>query len=297
MAQQKTYTDEARKAADAVLKAFEDTASLPEKLANVVLSVGGRHADNYSWNNQFLVMIHGYTDAAGYKQWVNEYGRQVRKGERAFPILAPVKRTFTATETDAETGEERKVSRSYIVGWKGVAVFGLEQTDVVDSDRWQKRCSAQAEAQAAVEAEPLFAVAQALGLAVNANGHLYAWGAAGCYRPTRQEIELAVENAATWAHELCHAVDDRLGTLNQRYGQQPDNEIVAELGGAILLTAMGREHEADLGGCWEYIKGYSEGGDTLAAAMKLLNRTLDVVSLILRIYNDPTEAEGLGKAE
>jgi len=35
-------------------------------------------------------------------------------------------------------------------------------------------------------------------------------------------------------------------------------ETVAELGGEVLLVALGFEQESDRGGCFEYVKGYAE---------------------------------------
>jgi len=272
----KFHTEAAQQAADEILRAFQDPDSLPEKLGNVVLHSGGAHSARYSFGNQFLVFIRGYSDAAGYKQWL-KYGRQVRKGEKAFPILAPVKRTFTDRDDE---GNETK--RSFIAGWKDVKVFGLEQTDIVDEEKWEKFQGLDAEARetvAKVESSPFAEVAHSWGLAWTANGRLIDIGAAGCYTHGKG-IELAVANLSTAAHELVHAADDKLGTITKRYGQQPDNELVAELGGAICLWAMGLKADADLGGCWEYISGY-EKGDTLAAANKLLNRTLAAVAAIL----------------
>jgi len=54
-----------------------------------------------------------------------------------------------------------------------------------------------------------------------------------------------VENLATWAHELIHAADDRLGNMIET-GQHFRSEIVAEMGGAVLLYAMGYKKDADL---------------------------------------------------
>ncbi len=87
---------------------------------------------------------------------------------------------------------------------------------------------------------------------------------------------------ATWAHELIHAADDRLGALTER-GQHWRSETVAELGGAVLLSCIGQNHDADVGGCWEYIQAYAKanGKDATSAAMSVLSRTCKAVALIL----------------
>jgi hypothetical protein len=97
------------------------------------------------------------------------------------------------------------------------------------------------------------------------------------------EIGLAVENLATWSHEMVHAADDRLGTITHGGGQRLDNEIVAELGGAILLECLGHTVESDRGGAYEYIESYCQkhSRDLLSVCSELLERTCSAVELIL----------------
>jgi hypothetical protein len=127
---------------------------------------------------------------------------------------------------------------------------------------------------------PLIEVAQAWGLKVDAfNGREH--GPLGSYRPSR-EISLGVKNLSTWAHELVHAADHCFGNLNER-GQHWRSETVAELGGAIVLEALGLETDSDRGGCWQYIKHYADkaGVTPIEASTKVLKRTCDAVNLIL----------------
>lgn len=60
-------------------------------------------------------------------------------------------------------------------------------------------------------------------------------------------------------------------------------EVVAELGGVVLLKLLGHDHEADLGGCWEYVRRYAgdEKIEVLSACGKVLDRTCGAVALIL----------------
>ena len=127
---------------------------------------------------------------------------------------------------------------------------------------------------------PLLDVAREWGLAVDAyNGRPEA--ALGRYR-SGQGIAIGVENLATWAHEMCHAADDRLGNLQER-GQHWRSETVAELGGAILLETLGYTTDSDRGGCWEYVKAYADdaGIEPMVACQRALKRTCDAVALIL----------------
>jgi hypothetical protein len=114
----------AHDAASRIVELFK-SGEAPKALAPIFI----RRRDNapcraWSWSNQLLTALAGFDDARGFRQW-QAVGRNVKKGERAFHILVPLKRTIT--ERDAESGEDRK--RSFVSGFKSAAVFGYEQTD------------------------------------------------------------------------------------------------------------------------------------------------------------------------
>ena len=233
-------------------------------------SVPGDPTDNlhfrkWSWGNQLLVTLNGYSDARGFGQW-QSVGRWVKKGEKAFYILGPVTKKWR----NEDTGDERVI----VLGFKGLPVFGLEQTDgppipVKDQD-----------AESWIDSLPLLDVAKRWGLSVDAfDGHERRY--LGVYR-RGIGIGLGVKNLSTWAHELTHAADDRRGNLKE-LGQHWRSETVAELGGAVLLEILGFKHEADLGGCFGYIQSYAqrEKIGVTEACMKVLDRTCAAVSMIL----------------
>lgn len=255
--------NKADKAAAEILTAFEDPNSLPEPLAQVFVH---RKDDvpcrRWSWRNQLLVSLRGHHDARGFRQW-EAVGRWVKKGESAFHILSPLK----VRGEQSSTGEER----INICGFRGTAVFGFGQTDgapLIGHDEHQDW----------LERLPLREVAASWGLSVAAyNGR--SAGALGAYRPSTG-IALGVKNLSTWCHELVHAADDRNGTMTRN---KVNREVVAELGGAVLLKLLGHDHEADLGGCWAYIRQVAgdEQIEVLSACGKVLDRTCDAVALIL----------------
>ncbi|HUT12481.1 MAG TPA: ArdC family protein [Thermoguttaceae bacterium] len=269
----------AESAANTILRAFQ-TGNLPQALAPIFI----RRRDNvpcraWSWSNQLLTALAGHSDARGYRQW-QEVGRHVKKGERSFAILVPIVRK--RTEKNGETGDEEE--RTWIAGFTSAAVFGLNQTEGEplpppdpEVTRW-------------LENLPLLDVAREWGLSVDAyNGRPGA--ALGKYR-RGNGIALGVENLSTWAHEMCHAADDRLGNLQER-GQHWRSETVAELGGAILLEVLGYDHDADRGGCFQYVQAYATdaGIEPVTACQRVLKRTCDAVVLIL------DTAEGLREAK
>jgi hypothetical protein len=223
------------------------------------------HFAKWSWGNQLLVILRGFTDARGFAQWL-EVGRWVKKGEKAFYILGPVKKKLI----DKETGEERSI----VVGFKGIPVFGLEQTE------GEPLPIGDPEIEAWLDSLPLVDVAKKWNLSVDAfNGETA--GFLGVYR-RRCGIALGVKNLSTWMHELVHAADDRNGTMRE-LGQHWRSETVAELGGAVMLELLGLSHEADLGGCFGYIQTYAqkEKIGVTEACMNVLHRTCAAVGLIL----------------
>ena len=224
-----------------------------------------------------ITALNGHSDARGFRQW-QEVGRSIKKGEKAFYILSPCSKKVT----DEHTGEEKMVLR----GFRGTPVFGFGQTEgdpLPESDPAMQNW---------LRSLPMREVADAWRLNVEAcngveGGHL------GAYRLGRS-ISLGAQNNLIWAHELIHAADHRNGKLTE-LGQHWRSETVAELGGAVLLTVLGLEHDADLGGCWRYIKRYAEREkiDALKACNVVLERTCEAVALVLDTAEALKSEEGV----
>ena len=269
------FYGQAESCAKRILEAFE-TGRIPQAIAPVFIQ---RNDDipcrKWSWSNQLITALSGTDDARGFRQWLDT-GRAVRKGEKAFYILAPITKTLTET---AAKGEEKK--RVAVVGFKAIPVFGIEQTDIVDESTWNKHSELDRKAEQFIAELPLIGVARQWGLTVKAYSGSER-GALGWFKPGAEAIALGVENLSTWAHELIHAADHRLGSLKER-GQHWLSETVAELGGAILLYAAGYEREADIGGAWSYIQKYASENDVepIKACTTALDRACKAVALIL----------------
>ncbi|MCH7632667.1 MAG: hypothetical protein IIB59_05590 [Planctomycetes bacterium] len=273
-------TQRVENATRSIVARFE-CGDLPKTLAPIFLT---RSDDlpcrRWSWSNQILTALAGHDDARTFRDW-QKVGRCVKKGEAAFYIFEPL--TRTRTEKDKVTGED--VKKTWCAGFKPGARFGYEQTD---GDELPGR----EDARRFIDALPLVEVARAWRLTVgtfNGQGARYH----GYYRHG-QAIALGVENLSTWAHELVHAADDRCGTIEKKSGQVLSNEVVAELGGAVLLTCIGEPSGADVGGAWEYVKAYCDKHDKkpVRVCMQLLNRVCESVALILRTADELAETTG-----
>jgi len=255
-----------------IIEAFQ-TGNLPKAIAPIfIYRKDGVPCRSWSWSNQLLCVLHGTSDARGYRQW-NETGRHVKKGYMAFEILVPLMRTLEATDPD--TGERKRIE--ILSGFRTAPVFAIESTE------GQELSKVDEEIVHWLNALPLVEVAKSWGLEIDAidpkkSQHSVALGR--YYKGSA--IALSVSNLSTWAHELIHAADDRLGNLNER-GQHWRSETVAELGGAILLEALGYEVDSDRGGAWHYVKSYADadGVEPIQACMQVLKRTCDAVNLLL----------------
>jgi hypothetical protein len=267
----------AEETAAKVIKAFE-TGSIGKAMADVFINWNSKKpCAKWSFNNRLIVALSGETDARGFRQW-ETVERNVKAGEKAINILAPV--LVKVKEADA-TGKAS--SREKLVGFKSIPVFGLNQTE-------GKALPGSVETTNFVKTLPLADVAEAWGIKVDTyNGE--EGSAKGSCALTADRIALGVQNLSTWAHELIHAADIKNDGYDKAH--YDEGEVVAELGGAVLLIAIGKDEAADLGGAWDYIKNWTrdnEGKHALSVCMKLMGRVCRAVETII-------EAAGMGKKE
>lgn len=262
-----------------LLSAFE-TGALPAALAKVFIrrniEVPSKH---WTWTNRTIGILRGHVYAAGFRQW-ETLGRNVRKGEHCFYILAP--------KLKKEEGEDdgEKSAQLVLVGYQPIAVFGYLQTE-------GKPLPGAEDEAAFIDALPLVAVAQAWGLSVGT----YFIGdnpkALGYFAPGLG-IAIATENLLVWAHELIHATDHRMGTYT---GRGLASEVVAQLGASILLECLGYSEKSDPGATYAYIEMYCKQHNkkVLSVCTELLERTCRCVAYLLdeadRIQEElPSEA-------
>lgn len=274
-------TDKLEAIAARFLEAFR-TRELPAKLAKIYLTSPSDSVPCRRWSvrNQTITALEGHDDARGFRQWL-EVGRHVKKGESAFFILNPVVRApglraRPAEEPAEEPGEEANAVRR-AVGFRFQAVFGYDQTDGEPLPLYEEQ-------RRKVKALPLLEVARAWEIDVRPQAGIRRLGALGLYHPSEKRISLAVENLSTWAHELVHAAEDRLGQLDGVATEERhvEREVVAQLGAAILLEELGRSRDADLGGSYAYLERHCKSAAAvLATCDRLLKRTLSAVTLLL----------------
>ena len=82
----------------------------------------------YSLNNVLLIQRQcpHASQVAGYRKWRNEFGRQVRKGEKGIKIFGYSTKKYTVENEDGEEEEKRRVTYPILT------VFDISQTDPTD---------------------------------------------------------------------------------------------------------------------------------------------------------------------
>lgn len=223
-----------------------ESGELPPAVARTMIrpAKASRPSDHWSLGNRILMILAGTEDARGFKAW-QEVGRRVKKGARAFHILAPVTRKVTKKADDPGAGEEpEEQEKRVITGFRLIPVFRLEDTEGATLPEVSYDPP---------EPPPLQDAAKAFGV----EEILYAPGKDGSYGffswQGRKRIVLHTHDVKTWFHELGHAVHGTIRPL--KGGQVPEQEIVAELFAAAMCELHGiRGYHRYT---WEYVKSYS----------------------------------------
>jgi hypothetical protein len=195
-------------------------------LSKVVIDSPEKPSSKWSFGNQLLMLIHGTTDARGFRQW-QSVNRYVKKGSRAFYILGPIIRK---KEVDDEVTHEKKLV-PFLSGFKAIPVFAVEETDGQDLPVYKP-----------IDPPPLLDVAEKFGYKVQYEK------VAGVYASTSygsKTITLGSEAWDVFFHELMHVVHRSFEPKSPDHvGQETEAEAIAQLGAAVLARVYGRPADA-----------------------------------------------------
>ncbi|WP_435550204.1 ArdC-like ssDNA-binding domain-containing protein [Desulfobacterium sp. N47] len=244
---------------DKILERFE-SGDIPQAIAYSMFPIPNLPCSSWSLLNRTLVFISGSMDARGIRQW-NSANRYVKKGTKAIYILVPFIRSI-----EDDLGEKNYK----LLGFGVSPVFRAEDTDGE-----------------ALEYEnielpdlPLMDRAYEWGISIKAVPGNYKYY--GYYSAGRKEIALATSQECVFFHELAHAGHHIvLGSL--KHGQDPLQEIVAELSASALALMVGKTIEDTIGNSYRYIHKYAEQLKMGAhsACLKVLSDTEKVLNLII----------------
>jgi len=214
-----------------------------------------------------VCFISDTSDGRGFNQW-KEAGRKVKKGSKAFYILAPC----IVKEKDKTTGE--KTGRDICVGFRCVPVFRVEDTEGDALPTYSPP-----------NPPPLQNVVESWNIDLGyipSNGTYWGYHS-GNTLGDKEKIRLATYEESTFFHELAHAGHLRIaGKL--KGGQHVDQEIIAELSSAVLMRLYGLQTDGSEARSYEYIKGYAAKNkkDIGKACLKVVNTVGQVLDVILQ---------------
>jgi hypothetical protein len=242
----------------AVLEKFKDS-DIPEAVAYSLYPIPDIPSARWSLMNRTLMFLGGTRDARGYRQW-QQANRFVKKGSKALYILVPFVRKVDGS------GDEKEM----LYGFGCKPVFAVEDTDGENLDYQEIE----------LPDLPLLDRAREWGISVKAIPGKYRYQ--GFYSQDRKEIALATPEEKVFFHELSHAGHERIkGKLTG--GQDPLQEIIAELCAAVLCKLVGRQPNDTLGNSFRYIEEYAEKikMSPHSACLKVMSESEKVLKLIL----------------
>ena len=258
--------DKVKQVLNTIVEKFK-TGEIPDAVALASFPMADIPSSKWSFMNRTIMFLSGTADARGFRQW-KKSERWVKKGAKAIHILVPC----FQKEVDEETGEKKEVLRFF----KSSPVFMVEDTDGEPLDYQQIE----------VPELPLLKRAEEWGISVKAIPGDYKFS--GYYSPQLHTIALATPEEKTFFHELAHAAHEKVkGTL--RNGQEPFQEIVAELSAQALCRLVGKKSKDTTGNSYKYIEGYAAEVkmSVYTACLKVLSETEKVLNLILKgVEND-----------
>ena len=253
-------TEKIRTILTQILDRFE-SGDIPKAVAYSIFPVADIPSAKWSLLNRTLQFLAGTADSRGFRQW-KAVKRSVKKGAKAFYILVP----YMKKSENEETGEEEIILR----GFMARPVFRVEDTEGEPLDYEQIQ----------LPDLPFLDRAREWDISVKAIPGNYEYY--GYFAPDKQEIALATPEEKTFFHELAHAGYERAkGVLKQ--GQDPFQEITAELCAQALCRLVGKSGEKYFGNSARYIARYAEkaGISPHSACLKVLADTEKVLNLII----------------
>lgn len=215
------------------------TKELPAHIANTYLKSLDIPSDKWSLNNRMIMIMIGRTvDARNFNDW-KAVGRSIRRGQKAFHIMAPS--PYTITEIDEETKQETKKT---IMFYKAVPEFSIEQTEGREVKYVEEPKTIL----------PLRKVAEKYGSKVK-----YDRSFKGEYGSTNgKDIRLCSEDQDVFFHELIHLVEGKLyndTTFVKGTAKYNEQELIAELGACVLAEIYGFDIKSR---AFSYIQGYHQ---------------------------------------
>ncbi len=244
---------------NSIVERFQ-SGDIPEAIAYAMFPFPDVPSAKWSLLNRTMMFLSGSMDARGIRQW-NRVNRFVKRGTKAIYILVPYLK-----QVEDDLGE----NQHKLLGFGLSPVFRVEDTDgePLEYENIQ------------LPEVPLLQRAEELGVSVKAIPGNYRYF--GYFSQDRKEIAIATSQECVFFHELAHCAHAIINGSLKR-GQDPLQEIVAELSAQALAVMVGKSAEDTTGNSFRYVQMYAEqlGISAQAACLKVMGETEKVLDLIL----------------
>jgi len=250
-----------------ILERFQ-SGDIPEAIAYSMFPFPDVPSAKWSLTNRTLMFLSGTMDARGYRQW-QQVNRYVRRGSKGIYIIVPYLKAIN------DELDERKYT---LTGFGAKAVFRVEDTDGEPLEYENID----------LPDVPLIERAEEWGISVRTiPGNYQYWG---YFSVDRKEIAIATSQECVFFHELAHCAQYLLKG-NLKRGQDPLQEITAELSAQALAIMVGKSAEDTVGNSYRYIRKYADQlkMSPHTACLKVMSETEQILNLVL---NGKVEKKG-----
>lgn len=230
---------------------------------------------NYSVNNTMLIFMQmpEASLVAGYQSWKTKFNRQVRKGEKAIKILAPVPHKMKKEVEDKEGNKEEKE-----ISWtsfRAVNVFDISQTDGEELPSIAKELKGSVD-----NYKELFAKLENVSPVPVAFENITS-GANGYFSHIEKRIAIKEgmseqQTIKTLIHEISHAILHDKETGEEAEADRRTKEVQAESVAYVVSANLGLDTSDYSFG---YVAGWSGGKEAkeLTASMEVIKKTAGTI--------------------
>ncbi len=235
---------------------------------------------NYSINNQILIALQrpDATCCAGYRAWQTKFGRQVKKGEKAIYILAPVTVKYKETVPVKDRPDEYEEVEVKMLRFKVTAVFDQSQTEGKELPQLHIH-----ESDGKIEhyEEILSAIIKAVDLPIEFKE--IKTGALGFYVPKEHRIVIdkdlnQMDMIKVLLHEVCHSICHNKKAMEEEKKSTPRKELEAEGSAFVLFSKLGLDFDFESNGSsFDYVGVWSSRTDKkeFYESMETIRNTVD----------------------
>lgn len=233
---------------------------------------------NYSVNNSILIFLQmpSASFVAGYQAWKTKFKRQVKRGEKAIKIMAPIPHRYIKEVVDAE-GNKTEKHIDY-TSYRSVNVFDISQTEGEDVPSLTNDLTADVKDYEVLRDKLIaFAPVPVAFEHIDEGAKGYFSSADG--RIVVEETNSPQQAIKTLVHEIAHSMLHGKDGAESK-ADRNTKEVQAESVAYIVCSSLGIDTEEYSFG---YIAGWSKDkkAEELTASMEVIKRTaVDILKAV-----------------